>query len=236
MTTIEYRTWLPDDAEVRSVEGDGMAFTGYAIRYNVPSEPLPFIEDIATGATTKSLRSRNEIKAYKNHNTDLILGSTRPGTLRLNEDERGVFSHIDLPETTYGRDTSISVQRGDISGMSFGFSVVKDEWNSDYSRRTIHELRLHEVSIVTGFPAYTQTSAAVRSLPLLAKRSNVDIEALQDAFSALEAGQLSDDQAALLTEAVDRSRITAVEADEPDVTSVPVSVLLKQLELQAKVA
>lgn len=221
MTTIEYRTWMPDDAEVRS-EGDGMSFTGYAIRYNVDSEPLPFIETIDPGATTRSLKSRNEIKAFKNHNTDLVLGSTRPGTLRLSEDERGVFSHIDLPDTTYGRDTSVSVKRGDISGMSFGFSVPKggDSWNDDCSRRTIHELRLHEVSIVTGFPAYTQTTAAVRALPLLAKRTGVDVDALQDAFTALEAGDLNDEQFDLLSDAIDRSHAKPEPEPKPDLTGL----------------
>jgi len=46
--TIEFRSINPDDAEVRA-EGDGMTFTGYAIRYGVPSQPLPFTEVIAPG-------------------------------------------------------------------------------------------------------------------------------------------------------------------------------------------
>jgi HK97 family phage prohead protease len=212
MTAIEYRAWAPESAEMRA-EGDGMSFTGYAIRYGVKSEPLPFREVIAPGAVTRSLRSRNEIKAFVNHDTNLVLGSTRAGTLRLAEDERGVRSDIDLPDTTYGRDLSISVKRGDVSGMSFGFSVVKDKWSEDYSERTIHELRLHEVSVVTGFPAYTQTSAAVRALPLLAQRTGVDIDALAEAFDALSAGTLDNDQAALLAEAVDRARPEAPAAE-----------------------
>ena len=203
--TVEYRAWFGDDAEVRAA-AEGMSFTGYAIRYNAKSEPLPFRETIAPGAVTRSLKSRNEIKAFVNHDTNLVLGSTRAGTLRLSEDDRGVPVEIDLPETTYGRDLSVSVKRGDVSGMSFGFSVVKDQWNDDYSERTIYELRLHEVSVVTGFPAYRQTTAAVRALPLLAKRTGVDIDALAEAFDALSSGELTADQADMLAEAVDRSR------------------------------
>jgi len=230
MTAIEYRAWAPDSAEMRA-EGDGMSFTGYAIRYGVKSEPLPFREVIAPGAVTRSLRSRNEIKAFVNHDTNLVLGSTRAGTLRLAEDDRGVRSDIDLPDTSYGRDLSISVQRGDVSGMSFGFSVVKDKWSDDYSERTIHELRLHEVSVVTGFPAYTQTSAAVRALPLLAKRTGVDVDALAEAFDALSAGTLDDDQAALLAEAVDRAR---PEAPAPEPEPVDLSALQALSDLLKK--
>ncbi len=130
-----------------------------------------------------------------------------------------------------GRDLSVSVQRGDVSGMSFGFSVVRDEWSEDYSQRTISELRLHEVSVVTGFPAYRQTTAAVRALPLLAKRSGVDIDALADAFDALSEGNLNDDQYALLVDAADRARPVAepTPEPEPDLSALQaLSDLLKQ--------
>ena len=226
--TVEFRAWFGDAAEVRAA-GEGMSFTGYAIRYNAPSEPLPFTERIAPGAVTRSLRSRNEIKAFVNHDTNLVLGSTRTKTLRLSDDERGVLAEIDLPETTYGRDLSVSIQRGDVSGMSFGFSVVKDKWNDDYSERTIHELRLHEVSVVTGFPAYRQTTAAVRALPILAKRTGVDIDTLAEAFDALSEGALSDDQAALLADAVDRARPERAPEPEPDLSALQaLSDLLKK--------
>lgn len=213
--TVEYRQWSPDLAEMRA-EGDGMTFTGYAIRYNADSEPLPFIERIAPGAVTRSLKSRNEIKAFVNHNTDLVLGSTRSGTLRMNENDQGVPVTIDLPDTTYGRDLSKSVARGDVSGMSFGFSVVKDKWSNDGAQRTITELRLHEVSVVTGFPAYRQTTAAVRSLPLLAQRTGVDLDSLSDAVTALESGDLiTDEQYDVLSTALDRARPERAPEPEP---------------------
>lgn len=233
--TVEFRAWMPEDAEMRA-DGDGMSFTGYAIRWDVPSEPLPFTERIAPGATTRSLKSRNEVKAFVNHDTNLVIGSTRAGTLRLTEDDKGLLTHIDLPDVTYARDLSENIRVGNVSGMSFGFSVVRDAWSEDYSERTISELRLHEVSVVTGFPAYRQTTAAVRALPLLAKRTGVDIDALADAFDALSTGSLSDDQAALLSDAVDRARpeTAASEPVEPVAETVPVDVLIKKLDLLTK--
>lgn len=237
MTVIERRAWAADAVEMRS-EGDGMTFTGYAIRYDVPSEPLPFREFIRPGAATRSLKSRNEIKAFVNHDTNMVIGSTRAGTLILDEDDKGVHATIHLPETTYGRDLSISVQRGDVSGMSFGFSVPRngDSWAADGSTRDVNEIRLHEVSPVTGFPAYKQTSAAVR---FLAQRADQDFEALADAYAALESGTLNDDQAALIVDTVERLRPKAEPTAETEpvvAETVPLSILQKQLDLMAMTA
>lgn len=234
--TIEFRAWSPDDAEVRASDGDGMSFTGYAAKFDKRSEWMGFTETIAPGAFDKTLRSRNEIKAFVNHNTDMVIGSTRAGTLRVSVDERGLPVEIDLPETTYGRDTSVVVKRGDSNSMSFGFSTVRDEWNSDYTERRLIEVRLHEVSVVTGFAAYRATTANVRSLARLAFRTEQDVEALADAFTALESGaELTADQASIVLEAVDRSRPKSdPEPTVEDVTAVPVSLLMKQLDLAAK--
>lgn len=230
--TLEYRQINGDDSEIRS-EGDGMSFTGYTSRYNSPSLPLPFIETVEDGAWTKSLRSRNEIKSFINHNTDLVLGSTRSGTLRLEDDERGLLTHIDLPETTYGRDLAYSTKRGDVSSMSVGMSVVKDEWSSDYTKRRIIEARLHEVSVVTGFAAFSETTATVRALPMIALRTGVALDALADAMSTLESGaELSEDQKNVLMETIDRSSAKA--EPEPPTLTVPLSLLQKQLDLKAK--
>ena len=229
--TVEIRQLAPEAVEMRS-EGDGMTFSGYAIRFNSPSEPLPFIETIMPGATIRSLKSRNEIKAFVNHDTNMVLGSTRAGTLSLAEDDKGLFAQISLPDTTYGRDLSVSVQRGDVSGMSFGFSVPRggDTWSPDGSQRTISELRIHEVSPVTGFPAYKATTAYVRAL---AQRTEQDADTLTDAFEALQSGDaLTDAQAEVLLESIDRSR---GKGDEPaPVDAVPVGLLQKQLDLLAK--
>jgi len=231
--TVEYRQWKAEASELRA-DGDGMTFMGLAIVYNSRSEPLPFREVILPGASERSLKSRNEIKAFINHDTNLVIGSTRSGTLRLSENERGVPAEIDLPDTTYGLDLSKSVKRGDTSGMSFGFSVVKDKWNDDYSERTISELRIHEVSVVTGFPAYTATTATVRALMRLAHRTHTtDIDALAEAYDALSAGEINNDQASLLVETVERLRPQVEEAApvEPDLSGLlqMKSDLLKKL-------
>ena len=215
MAKIEKRT-NEVQFELRAVEGgDGMTFTGYAAVFNSPSEPLPFIERIAPGAFKRSLKARNDIKLLWNHDTGSVLGSTRAGTLKLEEDAHGLRVTAMLPETTLGKDVRTLVQRGDVNAMSFGFSVPAngDSWNTEGTERTLRSVRIHEVSIVA-FPAYTSTAgtAAVRSFDGVAKRTEVDADQLADAMLAIEDGKdLSLEQSELLTKVI--QRLTPQEED-----------------------
>lgn len=154
MDNVEIRTFDAAICEMRASEdGDGMTFGGYAWRYMEPSLPLPFTERIAPGAFTRTLKSKNDIRAYVNHDDTRLLGSTRAKTLRIEDRAEGGWVEIDLPNTTDGNDIRELVARGDIQGMSFGFSTVRDSWSSDQTERTLEEVRLHEVSVVTSVPA-----------------------------------------------------------------------------------
>jgi len=204
-TAVETRRITVNEFEIRDLgEGDGMAFTGYAAVFNSESEPLPFIERIAPGAFANSLSSRNEIKMFVNHDTTRVLASKRAGTLRLSEDSHGLRVEADLPPTTDGKDLAILMKRGDVDSMSFGFSVPSggDTWSPDGATRELREVRLHEVSIVTAFPAYTATSAGVRSLDNLAAATGADASQLDAAITKLEAGEMLDEDAAMLIESV----------------------------------
>jgi hypothetical protein len=231
-TTVELRHFDAEPFELRAA-GDGMTFSGYAAKYDVPSLPLPFTERIAPGAFTRTLKSRNDVRMYVNHDESMVLASRRAGTLRLEDRADGLFVEADLPPTTYGNDMSVLIKRGDVRTMSFGFSTVKDSWAHNGNERTLEEVRLHEVSVVTGTAAYPQTTAAVRNLQLIAARTETNGAMLAEAIAALEAGdQLTDDQAALLRTVVDRAAGVASEPVEPD--AVPLSVHQKKLDLLAK--
>jgi uncharacterized protein len=233
MSKIETRSFDLELLEVRAI-GDGMTFSGYAAVFNSPSEPLPWIETIAEGAFTRTLTKSNNVRMLVNHNPEKVLGSTRAKTLRLSQDSTGLRAEADLPDTSYARDLSVSMQRGDINSMSFGFSVPRggDVWSSDGSQRTLKEVRLHEVSVVT-FPAFPRTSAQVRSVDILADKTGEDADLLQVALDRLEAGQpLSMDQAELLGAVV--AKLTpeppVTEPTEP-VTDTNLELLRKQLDL-----
>jgi uncharacterized protein len=219
LNKVERRVKTDVDFELRveAAEADGMRFTGYAAVFNSNSEPLPFIERILPGAFKRSLKARNEVKLFKNHNMDEVLASTRSKTLRLTEDSKGLLAEATLPDTTAGRDLAVLMKRGDVHAMSFGFSVPArgDSWSDDGMTRELKEIRLHEVSIVTGFPAYEATTASVRSLDILATRTNVDVDALADAMVKLESGEkLPDSQADLLQEVVSKLRENTPSADD----------------------
>ena len=227
---VETRRMVVQDFEIRE-QGDKMTFRGYAAVFNSDSEPLPFIERIMPGAFDKTLKSRNNVKMYLNHDSTLVLGSTRAKTLRLAVDQKGLMADADLPNTTYARDLAELMKRGDVDSMSFGFSVPRngDSWSEDGMRRELREVRLHEVSVVTGFPAYKATSASLRSIDTLAEVTGMDADKLAEALTTLENGaQLNDEQAQLLSETVSKLRA------EPVAAMNTISVKLKQLDLLGK--
>lgn len=229
---VETRRVTFNEFELRADPmGDGMSFTGYAAVFNSDSEPLPFIERIMPGAFNKSLKSRNNIRMYMNHDSSMLLATTRAKTLRLSEDSKGLLVDATLPDTSVGRDLSVLMKRKDVDSMSFGFTVPAggDRFSDDGKFRELRQIKLYEVSVVTGFPAYTATTASVRSFDALATRTGIDADRLAVAITNLEAGQtLSPDHAALLRETVAKLEPIAVVAPSH------IGIMAKHLELLNK--
>jgi HK97 family phage prohead protease len=235
VSKVERRVKNDIDFEIRvdEAQSDGMRFSGYAAVFNSNSEPLPFTERILPGAFMRSLKSRNEVKLFKNHNMDDVLASTRSKTLTLTEDSKGLLAEAVLPNTTAGRDLAELMKRGDVHSMSFGFSVPPkgDNWSDDGAVRELKEIRLHEVSIVTGFPAYSATTATIRSLDFLASRTAVDADQLADVMLKLEAGEtLPEQEADLLVEVVQKLR----ENKEPSHDMSNLELLKKKIDILYK--
>jgi len=234
-TGVEQRIVMDSQITFRAMtdaeDAGGMSFYGYAAAFNSPSEPLPFTETIAPGAFSRTLKARNEVKMLMNHDTGRVLASRRAGTLRLSEDSYGLRVEADLPDTTDGRDLSVLLKRGDITSMSFGFTVPEggDYW-SDENNRELRDVRLHEISVVA-FPAYQASAAGVRSVDMLADKTGLDADTLAEAMNALERGEkLTDDQAAVLEESVAKLR------DRKPEPTASIAELQAQLEAKMKVA
>jgi hypothetical protein len=127
-----------------------------------------FREMILPGAFAESI-GQDDVRALFNHSPDYVLGRNKAGTLMLTEDEQGLRVEIDPPDTQFARDLSVSIERGDISQMSFAFEI-KDSKDVDWERggkgmldlRKIKRAKLYDVSPVT-FPAYEGTDIAMRS-------------------------------------------------------------------------
>lgn len=138
---------------------------GYAALFNVETDIGGYFrEQIAPGAFADSIKS-GDVRALVDHDSGRVIGRSTAGTLRLKEDTKGLAVEIDLPDTSDGRDLAVQLDRGDISGMSFGFRATREQWDTtgDVPLRTILQVELFEVSAVA-FPAYDDTSIALRSL------------------------------------------------------------------------
>lgn len=139
---------------------------GHAAVFNQLSEDLGgFREQVAPGAFVESI-AKDDIRALFNHDSNVVLGRNLAKTLRLVEDEMGLAVEIDPPATTAARDIITAIERGDVSGMSIGFTVRPNgsNWGQDDDGnwvRTITAAKLWDVSPVT-FPAYPQTDVALR--------------------------------------------------------------------------
>lgn len=139
----------------------GRRIEGYAATFGAEARIGAFVETIAAGAFRASLAG--DVLAMLDHDPGKVLGRTRSGTLRLTEDARGLSFSLDLPDTQAGRDVLELAARGDLGGMSFGFTVPVggEAWDGD--RRTLRTVDLKEISVVSAWPAYPDTSLALRA-------------------------------------------------------------------------
>lgn len=173
---LERRYFLTDCKIETRAAGEPKKIYGHAALFNSLSQDLGgFREQIAPGAFTRAI-TEDDVRALFNHDANLILGRNISGTLKLMEDSRGLAFEITPPDTQAGRDIVTSIERGDISQNSFGFTTVKDSWDKvgDGVVRTLIEVKLFDVSPVV-YPAYLETDVAVRSFnKFLEKCSGLD--------------------------------------------------------------
>jgi len=149
-----------------SFEQTGRKLTGYAARFNEPTDLGEFIEVIKPAAFSRTLSadSAQQIRAIYEHDGKQLLGRVGSGTLRLFEDSEGLAFELDLPDTPLGRDLQVLVTRGDVAGCSFGFISQSENWTERDGKpvRELTDLDLYEITI-TATPAYNTTQVRVRS-------------------------------------------------------------------------
>lgn len=149
--------------ETRESE-DGLFIEGYFSVFNSNYELWAgATESVAPGAFTNTLGG--DIRALIDHETRLVLGRNKSGTLELREDSHGLWGRVKInPNDQDAVNLYERVKRGDVDQCSFGFEIVKEdtEFRDDGSVHwTIREVKLYEVSVVT-FPAYEETSVSAR--------------------------------------------------------------------------
>lgn len=221
---LEYleRSNLDFNSEEISVEkrdGKPSKIVGLAAPFNSLSEPiLDFREVIRPGAFRKTLReNKAQIKSLWNHDSNYVLGSVRAKTMALRETDRGLEVEIEPPPTQWAMDAMVSIDRGDVNQMSFGFDVVKQDWSRTQdgeNLRTLIEVRLNEVSPVA-FPAYRQTDVSLRNL---LEGAGVETRNLAIALSRRQRGQMDSEDFRFITEAIDKLKTLELNSNENPAT------------------
>jgi HK97 family phage prohead protease len=152
--------------ELRADDEGAIRVSGYAAVFGEEADiGGHFTEVIERGAFANAIERGDDVVFLINHD-GLPLARTRSGTLRLSEDERGLYMETELD----GSDPDVraivpKMKRGDLDKMSFAFVPERQEWDEsgDKPKRIIRDVRLHDVAIVTT-PAYDGTEIGLRSL------------------------------------------------------------------------
>lgn len=185
--------------EVRAGELDeGSRLVGHAAVFDIETDFDGFgwfREVVRPGAFTKTLADGADVRCLWNHDPNFVLGRTKSGTLRLEEDDRGLAIDDDVPDTTWARDLLVTLRRGDVDQMSFAWYTIRDRWTRDTEKeidlREILEAKLIDVSPVT-YPAYPDTDVEARSLMNAAQvKTGFDMRALAGVLARLDQGRVA---------------------------------------------
>ena len=191
-SSINVLNWLTDEIaetfteteEVDLTSGDGVKKAKGLLSYERTTEndkvrafgklqkiEVAGVAKIDADTISESLASGEDVRALFEHDYTKLLGRTRAGTLKLEEDATGLRFELTPPDTTIGRDLLVSVARGDITGMSFGFWAKEETWNFDVEpyQRTVTKADLFEIT-VTSIPAYPESSVEIAKRSMVAAK------------------------------------------------------------------
>lgn len=169
---VENRRLPFQGVELRAKEGSStLTFNGYAsvteAAYEMEDWLGEYTEVVRRGAFAKTLAEGADVPFKLNHD-GMTLARTKSGTMRLSEDDTGLYVEADLdPKNPEVLAIQSAMERGDMDEMSFAFRVTRQEWSPDYSQRDITEVNLNkgDVSLVNyGANPHTGGLASLRSL------------------------------------------------------------------------
>lgn len=143
------------------VMAEGQGLVGHAIVFNKLSTDMGgFREVIRSGAVSRLLAENTDLRGLWNHDSNIPLGRISAGTMAVRKDAYGLVAEIDPPNSASAYVESI--RRGDVTGMSFAFRAIEDDWRMDGDTviREVTDMHVSELSAVT-FPAYPATDIAV---------------------------------------------------------------------------
>jgi HK97 family phage major capsid protein/HK97 family phage prohead protease len=169
---VEVRTLLDGVRADRASTTDPPRLTGHAIRTGIRSQDLGgFVELVSPQGLTRALERSQDLVALANHDAGRVLGRRSAKTLTVEQDAQGLRFELIPPAHEAGLIESIA--RGDCPGTSFAFRKLQDQWDETTTppTRTLLDFELREVSLGIAFPAYIETTVALRSLAAARKES-----------------------------------------------------------------
>lgn len=196
MSKREVRFVALDDSEVRA-EGEGSAtkIKGFGVVYNKRSQDLGgFTEIIRPGAFRAALDNGVEMKSFFNHDPNYVLATTKSDPALIIRDRPGGIEYeFDVPDTSYGQDLAKNIRSRRVTGSSFSFRTIKDNWYMDgkTQMREILEAEIFEMGPVTN-PAYLPSTADVRSTKDVYDSYTTELRAQQQAVEIDENRQASE--------------------------------------------
>lgn len=197
--TREDRQFQVEPVELRDGDG-GLTFEGVASTvdqpYTVNDMFGEFAETIERGAFDKTLAERDDVRLLVNHD-GIPLARSKSKTLTLSTTPHLRASAKLDDANPRVQEVRSAMRRGDLDQMSIGFRVTRQEWNEDYTERSIREVKLFDVSVVT-YPANPATSANLRALvhgpaPETADELRAAIDRLNAALATIEPAPVEED-------------------------------------------
>lgn len=152
------------DFKTRS-DGDDLYIEGYFSVFNSEYKVWDDWTEVVKPGAFRNTLMKDDIRALVNHDTTLVLGRNRAGTLELHEDEYGLFGRVKInPNDQDAMNLYARVQRGDVTQCSFGFDVLdcETEKRDSVTYTYLTDVKLFECSVCT-FPAYTATAVQARN-------------------------------------------------------------------------
>jgi HK97 family phage prohead protease len=151
-----------------ATNGDGSRSISGVIVYDSPSSGLPWTEKVAPGAFADALKPGADVLLLRDHRQEALLARSLSKTLTLEDSPKGLKFTANLSNSnTVATDTIDSISRGDLTGVSFGFAVNKDQWEDDGAgnvTRTLLSVTLYEISC-TSFAAFPDSTVNLRAVP-----------------------------------------------------------------------
>lgn len=183
------------DVNANNDEKHGNFIEGRAIVYDTPTNLGWYTEIIDKGALDST--DVKDVRLLINHNTDMIplarsRNNTDNSTMQFTVDDEGMLirANLDTENNVEAKSLYSAIERGDISGMSFMFTVDEDSWEDEEAEHPIRHItslrRIFEVSAVT-FPAYEATTLEARGLSDALENAKESLENVRAKKRAIEA-------------------------------------------------